>query len=266
MLGKLFKYELKATARLFLPLYLALLALALLLNPGVAYNNMDAAPSDTLGVIFVLGTVVYGLLIAAIFTLTMVITVQRYYKNIFGDEGYLTLTLPASPWQHITAKMLVSCLWVIVSFIVTALSGMIMALSADGFRMFWNAMGQFFSELTTLSALQWFVVAEMFIFIITGLLVIELLAYLSISLASLVQRFRILLSFGIFVGLCNLISLVLSVGGDWINIDISLPNTEGAITQMMSIVLLMGILINVIIGAGCFVGSAQILKKHLNLD
>ena len=39
--------------------------------------------------------------------MTQVLMIQRYYKNLFTDEGYLTNVLPVSATDHILSKMLV---------------------------------------------------------------------------------------------------------------------------------------------------------------
>lgn len=88
MLGKLMKYEIKATARLFLPLYAALLVFSLInrfLNPfaiGESINNINLqftirAISMTAYVLLLLGTLV----------MTVVIMIQRFYKNLLGTKG-----------------------------------------------------------------------------------------------------------------------------------------------------------------------------------
>ena len=47
--------------------------------------------------------------------MTQVLMIQRYYKNLFTDEGYLTNVLPVSATDHILSKMLVFGAWSILN-------------------------------------------------------------------------------------------------------------------------------------------------------
>lgn len=92
MLGKLTKYEFKATCRFFLPLYGALLLLAAMSRLSqwiMTYNEIGLL--HYFSNIF---TLVYVLVAVAIFALTLIVMIQRFYKNLLGDEGYLMFTLP----------------------------------------------------------------------------------------------------------------------------------------------------------------------------
>lgn len=40
----------------------------------------------------------------ALFVLTMIVIIQRFYKGLLCDEGYLMFTLPVKPWQLIATK------------------------------------------------------------------------------------------------------------------------------------------------------------------
>ena len=39
---------------------------------------------------------------------TCVVTIQRFYKGLLGQEGYLMFTLPVKNWQLVFSKALVS--------------------------------------------------------------------------------------------------------------------------------------------------------------
>lgn len=121
MLGKLFHYELRSTARLFLPLFGALMALSLV-------NKLAdlLLPSElTFQVPRFLLLMAYILMIAAVLIMCIVISVQRFYKNLLGNEGYLSFTLPVTAGQHLLAKALVSFLWLAAAFAAILLSVLI---------------------------------------------------------------------------------------------------------------------------------------------
>ena len=54
----------------------------------------------------------------AIAVLCFVSTVQRFYKNLLGREGYLMHTLPVTETQLILSKLLTSMVWVLCSGLV----------------------------------------------------------------------------------------------------------------------------------------------------
>ncbi len=109
MLGKLMKYEFKATARLFIPMYLILLVLSsvnwvLLELSGYSTNFTLFPAGSTLQNIFEMlagtTTMIYVLAIFAVLFLTFIIFVYRFYKNLLGGR-YLMMTLPVKPSQHL---------------------------------------------------------------------------------------------------------------------------------------------------------------------
>ena len=91
MLSKLLKYELKATGRIFLPLFLALLLFA-----GI--NRFTLSP-DEFDAPAMISMIMYIIIMVGMFVMTFIMMIQRFYKNLLSDEGYLMLTLPVKPWN-----------------------------------------------------------------------------------------------------------------------------------------------------------------------
>ena len=85
MLGKLLKYEFRATGRLFLPLYGALVIFALINALLLSFREIPQLPA-------VLAMLVNILLAIAVFVVTFIVMIQRFYKNLLSDEGYLMFT------------------------------------------------------------------------------------------------------------------------------------------------------------------------------
>jgi hypothetical protein len=132
MLGKLIKFEFKATARLFLGLFGVMLALAVLqlasrvLMENVFTNAFGSVLFGTMTFLFVLA-MIGGLLI------TTVVVVQRFYKNVLGNQGYLMNTLPVSANQHILSKLIVASVWEVLSMILIYLCVCIALIGKDFF-------------------------------------------------------------------------------------------------------------------------------------
>lgn len=117
MLKQLLKYEFKATKSLYFGLYLALALLSVVL--GVSFRQENAwADNTNFGRLEVILMVLYLSVIFAIAVLCFVSTVQRFYRNLLGREGYLMHTLPVNENQLILSKLLTSMVWVLCSGLV----------------------------------------------------------------------------------------------------------------------------------------------------
>ena len=207
MLRKLLKYELKATGRQFLPLYGALVVFALINNllfhlggiygPSV-FDEINGSPELPIAI----GVMVYFALIVAIFVLTFVVMIQRFYKNLLSDEGYLMFTLPVKTWQLIASKLLASLLWLVASVAVTILTLFIMAFSLEILRY----IPELFHD-AVLYIVRYVGVSEVAFFVETLLAFLFsaaegiLTIYAAISLGHLLPRHRVLGAFGAFLGI-----------------------------------------------------------------
>ena len=90
--------------------------------------NLDMENSKFLnGIPVMISMAAYGITMAAVIIVTFIIIIQRFYKNLLCDEGYLMNTLPVSVWKNITSKLIVATVWNIVSLGVALVSIFIMA-------------------------------------------------------------------------------------------------------------------------------------------
>lgn len=146
MLGKLLKYELRATARLYFPLYLAVLILAALgrlslfglpwhisggLNDGwnarlSVTPRADGPIGELLATVMSFVLFAYVLMVLGAFVIHLVITLQRFWKNLMGDEGYLMFTLPVSTDALLWSKAISVLLWSVATLLVVGLSVLIL--------------------------------------------------------------------------------------------------------------------------------------------
>ena len=129
MLMKLMKHEFLATGRVMLPLYLLLVVVSVGVNLTVHGMLMAGNPLfDLLGALF---SIAYVLIIFAAFLLCLVVVVVRFYRNMMGPEGYLTLTLPVSVHQHVLSKLFISLLWMVLTGGAVALSVLLIFLGDE---------------------------------------------------------------------------------------------------------------------------------------
>lgn len=123
MLGKLLKYEFRATVRIMLPVICALLVLSLAARLAI----VNIADSRLMTIISTFIIIAYFLAIMAAAVLTMVTLVYRFYKSLLSNEGYLTFSLPAGVHSQLWCKLIASAVWIIVTFLAIVLSIFIVA-------------------------------------------------------------------------------------------------------------------------------------------
>lgn len=266
---KLLKYEWKACARACLPVYLAVLAVALV-NRLMAMFHMENVLS---GIPQMLAAFMYFGVMVAVFVVTAVILIQRFYKSLLGDEGYLMFTLPVTPAQHIWTKTILAFVMSVLSGATAMLSVVILAstssLPADllaffreVFRMITN------SEFGAANGILYFIEVLVFLVLlgVSGILFL----YLCIALGHLAKKHRVAMAiiwyFVLSTALQFLFGLFM-VGADGGMLEVlfgwmgNLPDAAGIHAG-----LLMMCLCAVIPCAAFFLGTRYILQNKLNLE
>ena len=259
MLRKLLKYEFKSTGRTFLPIYGALLITAFLTRLFVF--NKDFSNSFFLGIFRVALSSLFGFLLMAVFILTLVVSLQRFYKNLLGEEGYLSMTLPVKPWQHICCKSLTSPVWYIFSGIVAFLAVVILAYERGMIGDFFDAIGILIRH-GYLTGQLLTAYGEFFLFGIIGVLAFTMMLYASMALGQLSANKRLLTSFGAFLALNFLVQILLGVLGNLAAQWIFPVSDDWAI----HVALLLSIIVELFFLAGFFFITNHILSRKLNLE
>ena len=207
MLGKLLKYELKATSQIFLPFYAAILILGILNKLFFAINAFDSPAGWAASI----ALAIYILVIVATFVMTYVVMIQRFYKSLLGREGYLMHTLPVKPSLHIVCKSLVSLLWTAGSVLATVISVFIMASS----REFFQGVISFFQWLARL--LEGYApdtvlgITELVLLLILSPFTSMLMIYAAIALGQFLPNHRLLGAFGAYIVLSTVVQFLTSI-------------------------------------------------------
>ena len=268
MLGKLLKYELKATSRVFIPLYIAILVVSIVngLSLNLEILNIQG-----------LATIVLMCLFISLFVITIVVTIQRFNKNLLKDEGYLMFTLPVSSKHLVLSKYLTSLIWTFLSFIVALLSFTIIFTIATygdfNYSYFINEFNLLFSNMLNLNILGQFLKIILLMIISYTIFIFNVYLSLSVGQLPIFNRFRNVSSFIGFLVINLLISYAqnivsLFVNDASVNIE-AIDNINYAINSVTSIVskgLNIAIVINLIIILVLFFATTYILDKKLNLE
>lgn len=110
MLGKLLKNEFIATGRIMGALY-AVVAVIMVYVLGSYYIAKDTASTGQM-----LGIMVLLLISSCSFILTAVVMITNFQKSLYGDQGYLSFTLPVKGSTLLISKIITSTVWFVAAF------------------------------------------------------------------------------------------------------------------------------------------------------
>lgn len=265
MLSKLLKYEIKATGRIFLPLFLSLLVFSVINKIISAFDPLKFNTPAKISM------AIYIIIMAGMFVMTLTMMIQRFYKNLLSDEGYLMYTLPVKPWMQIVSKLLVSMLWVIASVIVAMISILIVAYKKGVIAQFFNELADLHNRIIEqLGALAYLFTLETVLLILLSLASGILLVYASIAIGHLFNRHKMLASFGAFIGLNTLAQIYFMLAGYIIKIahfyHFSLYSISSNELVQFQLMLFIGFIFIGLQWAAYFAATNFILSKRLNLE
>ena len=213
MLGHLLKHEFRATGRTMLPVYAAVVVLAVLANFSIRVIDRSVHTLLTIFCGLIIAAFVVGIIAAGIMTVVMMI--KRFYTNYLKDEGYLMHTLPVSVHELVWSKMIVSVVWFAATFLVICLVILLTALLQTG-----TSLAQFFAGFPSWAEIRegldqygirlgdlWVIGLEMLLAVVVAGLYTCLHFYAAMSLGHMFAKDKILLSIVFFVGISFVLSL-----------------------------------------------------------
>lgn len=283
MLGKLMKYDLRSGIRTFSLIWIGLAALAAIngLTLRIAFDG-DIQSELANFIITVLPMVLLVTLYVAMGIFMLVFIINRFYKGLLGDEGYLMFTLPVSVSEHIGSKLLTSMIFQIGSFAVAVLSGgLLFAVLAP---LNFSDVAQAFQEagrylrVNPLPAGTGWVVAEFIVYTLIAAAVSILQIYTAISIGHLAKKNRGWFALLAYVGISIAFSIIMNgcmsllqsdaFPNGLLNWEFCLDDTGWHVqgVGMMASTIGIGIGLELLKGTGFFFATRAILSKRLNLE
>jgi len=271
MLGKLLKYELKATARWFLPLYIALIVLTLLNKLTMVIKLPDFIVFNMLEILLI---IFYVLVIIFTSLATMILLVVRFYKNLHTDEGYLTHTLPVKPGTHLNCKILSGCIWTVSSFFMQIISLFILFVGEGLFTEVFDVFGEL-GEYLKAAGLFDNVIVTVIIFAIAMLVSVFyslLMMYCSISVGSLFSQHKIIGAIVVYfiinfvIQLFSMVIMFIGIESPFMNTIIDTENITADFLNYMNIMMAGSIVLTLICCGVFYFLSHFVISKKLNLD
>ena len=148
MLGKLIKYEFKATWMVMT------LACAVLIGSGlfvgligkfISLSDSNLSTMQELLIIFGIGS--YIILLSSMVALSTVYLIVHYYKSLYTPQGYLSFTLPASITEVVSSRIIVGCIWASAAAISAGLSITAAAVLSQDAREVLEFLGDMYSTI-----------------------------------------------------------------------------------------------------------------------
>ena len=266
MLKKLFAYDFRRLGRLTIPCMIGIAASSLLCLLFFWIGGLTGTGNRPvlLSILGILGLYACMMGLSLLTSAPMLIGYFHFAKNLYFDEGYLTMTLPASEHHILLSKLLSSLLWQIISFIVAVISiiGLVLGIL-------------FISGIpldTPLTSLEVFVPTGEAIATILSLLLLTLvsvcfeilLGMVVITLGCLLMPKHKILGILLFyfisnwvVGIGSMLLMLVLFGA-----TAAIP--IGAITPYGVLLVLTGIM--AALSALCYFFTHRMLKKSINLE
>ena len=270
MLMKLVKHEFRATGRVMGLLFLVLLAAAVGANFSIQVLN-----GSSLSLLRILGALVMSAYVMAVIGVCFVcffLMLQRFYRNLLGDEGYVMFTLPVSVHQHVWSKLMVTAVWYLATGAAVMLSFLILGYRAGLVRDILQGLAQIFRGITAYYALNGTaIVLELLILAFLGCVAFALQFYASMAVGHSFSAHKIVWSvvfFFVFQFAMQILGAFLILALDEGPLYHLLMRLDFHIDGAAAVHFAMWILIvlTALYGAVFYFVTALTLKKRLNLE
>ncbi|MBQ3058036.1 MAG: hypothetical protein IJD00_03715 [Clostridia bacterium] len=198
MVKKLLKHEAKYYARTLIIIEAVIFALALFTRL-LLFFEFDSI------VYYILQGSSYAMFALAAYAaliMTFIVSIVRFYKNLFSNEGYLSFTLPVSTNQHLFAKLLSAVVYSVIVF-VSVIAATLITVSGDilneavkaGVYLLKNLLAELPKGGTMHIVLY---VIEFVVIMLLSVISSYLLYYCFIAIGQTAKKNRILLSVGCY--------------------------------------------------------------------
>lgn len=269
MLGKLYKQDMKATTRVFLPSYLIFTIVFILNKIMMEIGISSTVNNQVIQYIQILCMTLYIISIVGIFVLTSVFIVMHFYKTMSGEQGYLTHTLPVKTSTIIISKLLNAVMWQVLTagFVFLSFAVLIMGhATLDDFRIIWDELAVLFAEYPEIQHYFTLYMVETVIIMLLSLLHTPLMFYASIAVGHLFHKHKVggaVLAY-IAIYMVNQIvgTISLAVGGFFTH---SLDNSLD-FYQVYQNIMLFSLIFTIILTVIFYYLTKFIFQKKLNLE
>ena len=281
----LLKNDFLASARVISLFYIALILLLAVFGVCVALQKGDFLSAEMASKVSSLHNATIAISIAVSFMLifvTFFFVVYDFFKSLFGQQGYLSFTLPVSSNQLLGSKVIVYGGWLVLSYIVFMFTGgFLLNYTADviigeeKITFVENLMGLLgeFPSMTQLIAYAVYITVLFFVIILSFVSIV----YFAITLAHVrqLQKHSLLASIPIFVitailfiaiafKMSDVVNFVMIFNDDY-TLSFGLLEKGYAITSQYAGMKITPIFAFILLDVGMFFLTSHIMHKKVNL-
>lgn len=269
MVKKLFKHEFLAYLRVVLPMHIILLFIALFNR----ITQLFESTSSTYDIIFGSSMFIYIIALIVCIVLTFIFGIKRFYSNLFTHEGYLTLTLPVTPAQHILVKATVATTSILFSLVMAFASLLIITFGEVGIEIF-KAIGFLYNEAYPIVGFNLILyIAEFVLVGIVSIATSYLLYYACICIGQRAKKSRVAAAIAVYFiyyvivqVLGTIFMVLLPKIVDVLPLDKLADFATAHPHGMCHIIMGAWILFTAIMGFVYFIISKHIVSKKLNIE
>ena len=256
------KYDLRAALRLFVPLWIGTLILALVNSFTIKLeftdNRLMNFFTGLLLVLYVLA--LFGILLAA-----MIYVIQRFYQSLLKDEGYLTFTLPVSVDSILWSKTLTALILFACSAVVCVASFFLLVVQdLQNVEVRWIAE----NLLRNIAWQQTLGMLVSFAVMVAAAGLASLFQVcLAMALGQLAQKHRVGLSIAAFVGISVAMSILTALPLPWV--EELIPGNLQLIddsASVVSVIFLCMAVANLVQAAIYYFPARCLFRRKLNLE
>ncbi|MBR3036877.1 MAG: hypothetical protein IKI54_06270 [Lachnospiraceae bacterium] len=269
MVKKLLKYDLRAVFKYLLVIYAIVL--------GTAGLNRILQLFESKQVWYVISfrssLILLIIGIASMLLLTEILLVQRFYKNLFTNEGYLTFTLPATIHEQLWSKIFCSVICIIATVFVMFLAFLI-ATSGEVFTEVMKAVNYIFRQfLKGAGALNMtFYLIEGIVLFLLGAANAVMLFDTCLTIGQLAKKHRVGLAVAIFfiqyfvMQILGTVFIIIEATKDFELFELIADAFEKNPETALHMTAIIAIAVSALLFLLYYFIMHRILKKRLNLE
>lgn len=194
MLRKLIKYDLRVLSKIMVPLWGIMIVFGLIRGIQDQVNNTDYIELIVICFYF-------------IFMVNIIIVIQRFYKSMYGQESYLTHTLPVTARQLILSKVISAAIISFITGFIFVLENEILlygqAIGSQGSYSIGGVLIHQFQDLTKMRVIQAMIYMIIYGFFWLVHLIYQAYTAMSIGQLSSKNRFPVMIISGAIIFYCS---------------------------------------------------------------
>ena len=274
MLRKLLKHEFRATARIMLPLFGLLVLASVGANLSIrGMLDSDSTFLSTLGTILIM---LFTVAIVAVGIMAFILMINRFYKNLLQDEGYVMMTLPVSIHQQVWSKLIVSTVWFAATVLVIILACFVTAFDIRFMGELWQEVKNIVHAVIRYNHMDIVVngigfLVELLLLFIMASIAFCLRAYSAMAIGFSRPNHKGLFSVASYIGIGVVVQILGGIGisllnDSWFHRLLLGWEPQLSATAAMHLGMWFLIVLELIYCAVFYFLTVYFLQKHLNLE